>query len=92
MDDIIDSVSDKKKVRSTTRDIEKLIDKGEFKVKGWIFSDERDSKEGMLVPSDKSAATEKVLGVAWNLVEDKFCFKVKLNFSERKKKLALSRI
>lgn len=41
----------------------------------------------MLVPTDKNAATEKVLGVVWNPVEDKFCFKVKLNFSERKKKL-----
>jgi len=33
----IDDIIDKKKVRSTTRDIEKLIDKGRFKVKGWIF-------------------------------------------------------
>ena len=87
MDDIIDSVRDKRRAQSTTRDIEKLIDKGGFKVKGWIFSGERDSKDAMLVPNDKNAATEKVLGVAWNPVEDKFCFKVKLNFSERKKKL-----
>ena len=41
----------------------------------------------MLVPTGKNAAMEKVLGVAWNPVDDKFCFKVKLNFSERKKKL-----
>ena len=82
MDDIIDSVRDKRKARSTTRDIEKLIDKGRFKVKGCI-----DSKDEMLVPNDKNAAAEKVLGVAWNPVEDKFCFKVKLYFSERKKKL-----
>ena len=85
MDDIIDSVSDKRKALSTTRDIEKLISKGGFKIKGWIFSGEHVSKDGMLVPTDKNAATEKVLGVAWNPVEDKFCFKVKLNFSERKK-------
>ena len=44
MDDIIDSVRDKRKARSTTPDIEKLIDKGRFKVKGWIFSGEHDSK------------------------------------------------
>ena len=87
MDDIIDSVRDKRKARSTTPDIEKLIDKGRFEVKGWIFSGEHDSKDEMLVPNDKNAAAEKVLGVAWNPVEDKFCFKVKLNFSERKKKL-----
>ena len=45
------------------------------------------SKDGMLVPTGKNAATEKMLGVAWNPVEDKSCFKVKLNFSKRKKKL-----
>ena len=84
MDDI-DSVRDKRKARCTTPDIEKLIDKGRFEVKGWIFSGEHDSKDEMLVPNDKNAAAEKVLGVAWNPVEDKFCFKVKLNFSERKK-------
>ena len=88
-----DSVSDKRKARDTTTDVEKLIDKAGFKVKGWIFSGEPDNKDGMLVPNDKNAATEKVLGVSWNPVEDKFCFKVKLNFSGRKKRsCALSRI
>ena len=87
MGGIVDSVRDKRKARSATPDIEKLIDKGRFEVKGWIFSGEHDSKDEMLVPNDKNAAAEKVLGVAWNPVEDKFCFKVKLNFSERKKKL-----
>lgn len=37
MDDIIDSVSDKKKVRSTTRDIEKLIAKEDSKSKAGSF-------------------------------------------------------
>ena len=87
MDDIIDSVSDKRKALSITRDIERFISKGGFRIKGWILSSERVNKDGMLVPTEKNAATEKVLGVAWNPVEDKFCFKVKLNFSERKKKL-----
>ena len=32
MDDIIDNVSDKRKALSTTRDIERLISKGGFKI------------------------------------------------------------
>ena len=87
MDDIIDSVSDKREALSKTRDIERLIGKGGFKIKGWILSGGHVSKDGMLVPIGENAATEKVLGVSWNPVEDNFCFRVKLNFSERKKKL-----
>ena len=80
MDDIVDSISDKRKALSTTRDIEKLISKGGFKIKGCILSGEHVSKDGMLVPTGKNAATEKVLGVAWNPVEDKFCFALLLLF------------
>ena len=38
-----------------------------------------------MLPNDKTVATEKVLRVSWNPVGDKFYFKVKLNFTERKK-------
>lgn len=43
----------------------------------------------MLVFIDKNVVMEKVFGVVWNFVEDKFCFKVKFNFLERKKKLCI---
>lgn len=46
MDDIIDSVSDKRKALSTARDIERLISKGGFKIKSWILSGEHVSKIG----------------------------------------------
>lgn len=46
MDDIIDSVSDKRKVLSIVRDIERLISKGGFKIKSWIFFGEYVSKIG----------------------------------------------
>ena len=58
MDDIIDSVSNKRKALSTTRDIERLTSKGGFKIKGWILSGESVIKDGMLVPTSKNAATE----------------------------------
>ena len=49
-----------------------------------IISDSRNEKE---IPSETYALTEKVLGCCWRPAEDLFCFKVKLNFSGRKRKL-----
>ena len=87
VDDIIESVRDDRKARDITRDIEKLIDNRGFKVKGWIISGDPDNRDEMVIPDDKHAATEKVLGVSWNPVADQFRFRVKLNFSERTRKL-----
>ena len=47
-------------------------------------SDSRNEKE---IPSETYALTEKVLGGCWRPFEDLFCFKVKFNFSGRKRKL-----
>ena len=87
VDDIIESVRDNRKARDVTGDIEKLIDNGGFKVKGWIISGDPDNRDEMVLPDDKYAAMEKVLGVACKPVDDQFRFRVKLNFSERKRKL-----
>lgn len=38
-------------------------------------------------PMDKSNGTQKVLGVQWTQLDDKFRFTVKINFSPRKRKL-----
>ena len=85
--DIIENVHDNRKARDVTRDIEKLIDNGDFKVKGWIISGDSDNRDKMVIPDDKYAATGKVPGVACNPVDDQFGFRVKLKFSERKRKL-----
>ena len=87
VDDIIESVRDNRKARDVTGDIEKLIDNGGFKVKGWIISGDPDNRDEMVLPDEKYAVTEKVLGVACKPVDDQFRFRVKLNFSERKRKL-----
>ena len=87
MDDIIESVGDRERAESVTRNIEKLVDIGGFKVKGWTISGSSDSRNEKEIPSKTCAPAEKVLGVCWRPVEDLFCFKVTLNFSRRKRKL-----
>ena len=85
MDDIL--VSKKKEALSVIKDVEKLVDKGGFKIKGWTVSGNTDIEKAMAIPNDTHAYTEKVLGTCWKPVDDQFCFNVKLNFSERKRKL-----
>jgi len=43
MDDIIESVGDRERAESVTRNIEKLGDIGGFKIKGWTISGSSDS-------------------------------------------------
>lgn len=75
MDDIIDSVSDKRKALSITRDIERFISKGGFKIKGWILSSERVSKDGMLVPTEKTQPRRKYSELHGILLKTSFALK-----------------
>ena len=43
MDDIIESVGDRERAESVTRNIEKLVDIRGFKIKGWTISGSSDS-------------------------------------------------
>jgi len=48
-------------------------------MKEWIFThDGTDQTKTLTVPNDASTATEKVLGVVWNLMHDEFEYKVQL--------------
>ena len=87
MDDILVSVSDRDKAQSVTNDVEKLVSKGGFEIKGWTVSGNPGNQDEMEIPNETHTPTEKVLGAYWRPVEDQFCFKVKLNFSESKRKL-----
>ena len=87
MDDIIESVGDRESAESITLNIEKLVDVGGFKIKGWTISGSADSRKEKEIPSETRVPAEKDLGVCWRPIEDLFRFKVTLNFSGRKKKL-----
>ena len=71
VDDIIDSVSSTQKAEQITRDIERILKKGNFHMKDWTISGQRN-----VISIDQS--DEKVLGVFWNPSLDCFYFNVKL--------------
>ena len=78
-DDIIESTTDLPIAQKLMQDIETLIIKGGFKLKEWIFShDSSNSKKSL--PNESNVATEKVLGVNWDLIKDYLCFSARLNF------------
>ena len=66
MDDIIESEDTREKANEITGDIEKLLDKGGFKLKEWTYSGDRSSGDKTKIAMEPSAATEKVLGVVWD--------------------------
>ena len=86
MNDIIESVGDRKRAESVTQNIEKLVDIGGFKIKCWTNSGNSGIQNEKEILSETSAPAEKVLGVCWRPVNDQFCSKVTLNFSGRKRK------
>ena len=87
MDDIIESVSDKEKAKKLAKDIENLLEEGSFKIKEWIFTnDGTDQTKTLTLPNDASTATEKVLGVVWNPMQDEFEYKVQLKIAAKKNK------
>ena len=82
MDDIIDSVNNKERAKSITRQIESVLEKGGFKMKEWIYSDDQLASEESILPSP----TEKVLGITWSPSTDQLQFKVKMSLSPKKKR------
>ena len=65
MDDIIESVNNREKAKQITDDIEKLLNKGGFKLKGWTYSEDRSSKCEPKIPMEPCTATEKS---AWRCI------------------------
>ena len=82
MDDIIESMDDRKQAIKLTQDIEKAIIKGGFEVKEWMFSSDTDRQEKTNIPIEEQ--TEKILGVKWSQSEDQLCFEVKVNFTTKR--------
>ena len=83
MDDIIESVPTKEKATKLAKDIETILDVGNFKMKECIFTHDRINLL-KTIPNDKSSTTEKVLGVVWNQVQDTFVYKIHLRTTSKK--------
>ena len=93
VDDIIDSFDNKAKATEMTEQIDSVLKKGGFEVKKWIVSGQPVEDE-MQVCSTKSNGDERkttstVLGVIWDVSRDELRYKVKLNFSQRHRKVRL---
>jgi hypothetical protein len=83
MDDICDSVDTVEEARKKTDDIDKVLETGGFKVKGWtsnktLKEDDNNDETEMF----KGDVEEKVLGIEWNNHTDKFSFKIKNDLLE----------
>ena len=83
MDDICDSVTSLEKAEKLTDELDTVLAKGGFKVKGWVSNclemrnvNQREQNFKVF----EGASEEKVLGVIWNNSEDTFSFVVKLYF------------
>jgi len=89
VDDILGSVPSEDEAIRITSQIDSILSKGGFQVKGWNTSTD-DSKTTIKVctsvhkPDDD---TSKVLGVVWNSKTDKLEFVAKVNFSPRHRKV-----
>ena len=84
MDDICDSVTSLEKAEKLTDELDIVLAKGGFKVKGWVLNclemrNVNQSEQSFKV--FEGASEEKVLGVIWNNSGDTFSFLVKLDFS-----------
>ena len=92
---MIDSVDNMEEATEVTKEVDKLIGAGEFVVKKWIIAaDGVDELYNEACDGERKVKVEfcpkqssKVLGVNWNPATDQFYFKVKVNFSPRRRKM-----
>ena len=91
MDDILVSVGDEQKAKMMRETCTEVLKRGGFHVKDWVTSGENkeNSELRLLTSKDSQNNEERVLGMLWNPVADKFHFKAKLNFSTKKRGIHL---
>ena len=81
VDDICDSVPSVPKAKQLTSDLDKILAKGGFQVKGWssnqAFKEEKHGQEEQEMKLLQGPTEEKVLGSVWNKSNDTFSFRVK---------------
>ena len=83
MDDIVGSLDSNEDVKRITTNIEEILKKGSFEIKEWITS-----YSSAIVPLDnRHDISSKILGVVWDTQKDELRFQVRLNFSEKKRKI-----
>ena len=85
MDDICDSVHTIKDAQKLTKEIDSVLGKGGFKVKGWLSNEQLDPQSEKQQQDTKAIqrdAEDKVLGVVWNSTKDLLTFITKIDSIE----------
>ena len=92
VDDVGVGDNDLTKLKVKTSQIDEILAAGGMKCKKWIYSHESGEEVefgGEMEDGDLKGFTEKVLGLVWSPLEDKFIYFCKLNFGPKKGKLRL---
>jgi len=81
VDDVIDSFCDRDFANLVVQNAERILDKGGFRIKCWLFSGEAEADSQL----KSDGEVTRVLGVDWNSEKDQIVFQATLNFSPKKK-------
>ena len=84
VDDILHSTKTREGAIEIRDSMDKILDRGGFKIKNWIMSG---GSEADSINLDAEEGMERVLGMQWDPKNDKTYFKVNLNFSAKKRKI-----
>ncbi|XP_014676963.1 PREDICTED: uncharacterized protein LOC106816842 [Priapulus caudatus] len=84
MDDLIDSCEGASRGIKLAEDVSTVMGTGNFRIKGWRFTGGNGTGSSVpLLPSGGDSV--RVLGMLWDNVADEFHYRVKINFSKKKK-------
>ena len=87
VDDLIQSVPRSEDALSIAEEVQDVLQRGGFNIKHWIISGDDSVSEAKSDITILNVDQEKVLGMRWVPKQDHFIFKVKINFSQRQKKV-----
>ena len=82
VDYMIQSVPNEKDASKIIRDAESILCSGGFMVKHWVISGSDIDCRGIKLLENKSG---KMLGMSWDIKDDQFFYKIKINFSPKVK-------
>ena len=80
VDDIVHSCDYAHEALQLMSNINLVLTKGGFQIKHWLMSGNELGKSDLILLDSRE---EKVLGLSWDPKEDKFSYKLKLNFSKK---------
>ena len=79
VDDIVDSVESYADALRITKNIDSILECGNFHIKGWTISGYKEPEEKVFLTTE----FERVLGICWVPENDSLKFRIKINFSKK---------